>query len=242
MIRNIKVLGLALAAVFALSAVAASAASAAPALFTAGVGAGETAGVSGGQTAKFGDTFKVNGNPLSCEVATVSGKAKTKGTSSTEVALKPKYENCHVIIAGFLTLPATVTVNECEYTFNATKETTDTEGNPTPFSADLTIDCPAGKQIEIHVYASKAKHEAKEPLCTYDIEPQGPINNHIQLTNQAGTPNDILAHVTNLPIVLDNTIKSSTCGETTHPEAIYNGTDTLQAEKENGTKVNASVS
>ena len=241
MIRNLKVMGLALAAVFALSAVAASAASAEPALFTAEVGAGETAKVHGGQTEAFGDTFTVNGNPLSCEVAEVSGKAGTAGPSSTTVSLKPEYENCHVIALGFITLPATVTVNGCEYKFNATKNTPDTESNNTPFGADLTIVCPENQQIEIHVYEDATKHANDEPLCTYDIEPQT-VNSHIQLTNHANSPNDIIAHVTSLPIELDNTKQSSLCGETTHPNAIYNGEDTLTAEDEAGNPVNSSVS
>ncbi len=205
-----KLLGATISGLLALGAVGAPAASAEPALFTAEVGGGETAGVHGGQTLAFGNTFTIGGTPFSCEVANVSGSASTAGPSSTIARLAPQYSNCHMIVGGFLTLPITVTVNGCEYTFNATKNTTDTEGNLTPFSADLTIDCPTGKQIEIHVYTSKAKHEADESLCTFDIGPQT-VNNHIQLTNEAGAPNDILAHVTNLPIVLNNTKPSSTC-------------------------------
>ena len=240
--NHLKALGLALVAVFALSAVAASAASANPALFTAEVGAGETAGIDGGQTSAFGNTFSIGGKPWSCEEAALVGEALTAGPASTEATLTPQYRNCHVIIAG-LTFPITITVNGCHYKFNATKETTDTEGNPTPFSADLTIECNnAGEQIEIHVYASKAKHEADEPLCTYDIKPQGPINNHIQLTNNAGGPNDVVAHITNLPVVLHNTKPSTICSNETEPVSLYNGEDTLRATDEQGSLVNASVS
>ena len=241
MTRKSKLLALALTMAFALSAVAASAASAEPALFTAEVGAGETAKVMGGQTEAFGNEFSMNGNPFACEVAALSGEAGTAGPSSTTVSLKPKYENCHVIAFGFITLPATVTVNGCEYKFNATKNTPDTESNNTPFGADLAIVCPENQQIEIHVYESAAKHANDEPLCTYDIAPQT-VNSHIQLTNHANSPNDIIAHVTNLPIEFDNTIQSSLCGETTHPNAIYNGEATLTAEDEAGNPVNSSVS
>ncbi len=240
MTRKTKLLGLALAPALALSVVAASAASADPTNFTAEVGGTETAGVMGAQTSAFGDTFTVGPSPLSCEVATVSGEAKTAGTSSTRVGLKPTYNNCHVIVGGFLTLPATVTSHECEYVLNATKNTTDTAGNPTTFSSELEITCPVGQQIVIHVYASSAKHLADEALCIYDIGKQT-INHHIELANHANSPDDIVAHVTELPIVLDNTRQSATCSEETHPEATYDGEDTLTAEDEESNPVNFSV-
>ena len=235
MIRNLKVLGLALVAVLAMSAVAASGASAETAEFTAEVGAGETAGIEGGQTAAFGDTFSIGGKPLSCEEGSLNGEALTAGPASKEVTLAPTYSNCHVIIAG-LTFRATVTVNGCNYRFSATKS-----GTPPSYAADLHIECPTGKQIEIHIYASKAKHEADEPLCTYDIKPQT-VTSGFALENHANTPNDVVAHVTNAPIVLKNTKLSATCGNEEEPVSLYNGTDTLQSTNEAGTKVNGSVS
>ena len=233
MIRNFKALGLAFAAVFALSAVAASAASAEQAAFKApALGAGETAGIDGGQTKERGDSFTVNGLKLTCAIATLTGKALTAGPSSTEVTLNPKYENCHVKVS-FLTFPATVTMNSCDYTFNATKNTAGTE-----FSADLEIGCDEPEdQIEIHIYGSKAKHEADEPMCTYDIEPQTVLNK-IQLTNGAS---DVTAKISELPVVLNNTIKSATCGEAEHPTSLYNGEDTLQATNEKGKIVSSEV-
>lgn len=221
MTRNLKVLGLALVAAMALSAVVASAASAAAAKFTADtVPAGTTATVKGEQSGV--NTFTLtSGLTLTCAVATAEGPAVTKGPESTEVSLTPKYETCHVVVAG-LTKAVTVTVNGCTYEFNATKNT-----GGKPFGADLTIKCPAGKQIEIHVYKNK-EHVNVE--CTYDLGHQL-INNQIELTNQvvAGANNDdILAHV-NATVTLTNTIKNAVCGQSDIETAVYAGTFTLKA-------------
>ena len=238
MTRRSKLLGLALTMVFALSAVAASAASADSTPFTAEVESGETAKVNGGQTEGFGDTFTLtsNENQLSCEVATLSGEAAGSGPSIEKVRLHPKYENCHVIAFGFITLPATVTPHDCEYVLSATKNTTDTESNPTEYSAELEITCPVGQQIVIHVYENATKHANDEPLCVYDIGKQT-VNHHIQLTNHENSPDDVIAHITELPLVMDNTKQSALCSEETHPEVTYNGEDTLTAEDQEGNPV-----
>ena len=231
-----KVLGLALVAVFALSAVAAAAASAEEAEFTAGVGATETAGIDGTQTEAFGDTLSIGGKPLSCEEATLGGEALEAGPASREVTLTPTYGNCHAIIAG-LTFPATVTTNSCHYRFSATSS-----GAPPPYVADLHIECDApGDQIEIHVYANKAKHEADEPLCTYDIEPQA-VTSGFKLENHESAPDDVIAQIENAPVVVKNTKPSATCSNEEEPPSTYNGEDTLQATDEGGELVNASVS
>ena len=235
MIRNLKALGLALAAVFALGAVIASSAAAEPAQFTVeGIGATETAKIKGGQTGT--DTFSVGAlPPLTCKTATLSGKAESDGAHFTSVTLEPVYSECHVVIGGIFTFPATVTMNGCAYTFNATKNTVVGK----PFTADLTIECPINKKIEIHVYETKAKHEKNEPICTFDIFHQE-IKNAIQLTN---TPaGKITADVESAPVAVHNTILNKTCGEETFPISIYKGNDLLEATNEVGTVKNGSVS
>ena len=37
------------------------------------------------------------------------------------------------------------------------------------------INCPAGQQIEIHVYLDQFQHAANVSTCTYDVGPQGPV-------------------------------------------------------------------
>jgi hypothetical protein len=136
-----------------------------------------------------------------------------------------------------------VTVNGCEYTFNATKNTNSaaapTPGILTPFSADLTVVCPAGKQIEIHVYNTAAHNDVGVGvLCTYNIGPQQ-INNQIRLTNIVGAPNDILAHIhANVAVT---TASGGICGAA-NQTAVYKGTDTLQALNAVGVPVAGSVS
>lgn len=229
MTRNLKALGLALVAALALGAMTASGASASPALFTANVPAGQTASIDGSQVGV--NTFTLNGLALTCATATANGKAITAGTSSTYVTLTPAFGTCHVVVAG-LTKLVTVTTNGCGYTFNATKNT-----GGFKFSADLTIECPT-KPIEVHVY-NAAVSEATT-LCTYDIGHQT-VNDKIELTNEAGAPSDVLAHV-NVPVTAHNTILSALCGQNTFEPAIYHGTVTLRATDEAGNFVNASVS
>jgi hypothetical protein len=231
MIRNLKVLGLALAAVFAMSAVAASAASAAPAKFTAGVGAGETATIKGGQIGT--DTFHIGIRTYTCATATVEGKALTVGPESTEVTLTPTYGTCHAVIFG-ITRTATVTTNGCAYRFNATKNT-----GGYPFSADLHIECPPEKQIEIHVYeTSNANDAGAKTLCTYDIKPQTVLD-AIELTNVGG---NVVADINEAEVELHNTILSVLCNSSTNPISVYTGEDKLEAFKEGGAKVESSVS
>jgi uncharacterized metal-binding protein len=240
MTRELKALGMALAAALALGAVAASGASAEPAKFTAEVGAGETAKIHGDQIGT--NVLTVGGKEMTCATATLTGEALTKGPESTEVTLTPKYETCHTIVTilGFkVTRTATVTMNGCAYVFSATKETAGT-----PFSADLTIECPTTvephkqHQIEIHVYKNSAHEHNKEVLCTYDIGHQT-IKDAIELTN---TPeHDIVAHI-NAAVATTNTIQNATCGNEANPTWILTGEDTLTATGEAGESVGATVS
>lgn len=130
MIRNLKVLGLALVALLAMTAVAASAASAAPEFH------GEKAPVvfEGSQTEQH--VFTTNAGTVKCTIATFSGENAT--TTSTTATLTPKYEKCTAF--GFL--GATVDVNACSYTFHLV-------ANSSPATATVDINCPAGKTIDV---------------------------------------------------------------------------------------------
>jgi hypothetical protein len=245
MIRNLKTLGLALVAVFAMSAVASSMASAKDlgshaGLFTAGVAAGVQAKIDSEQIAAGGDTFQLveSGLKLTCGTVSAQGTAITAGPSSTYVKLTPTYHNCHVVVAG-LTKTVTVTHNECQYTFNAT--TTTTESTPSGLSFDRTVDlhitCPANKHIEIHVYKEKAAELNTE--CTYTITPQTILN--IPVTNIIGSPNDVVADI-NSQVQVENDILNAVCGQKANTTATYVGQDTIRATDGAGNFVNASVS
>jgi hypothetical protein len=125
MIRNLKTLGLAFVAVFAMSAIGASAASAAtefhaekaPVTLTGTQHAGE-------------DVFVTDAGKVSCEEATYTGSQATV-TSLTSSAT-PKYSGCHATFG----LNTTVDVNECKYVFHAD-------------TGKVDISCPAGKVIAV---------------------------------------------------------------------------------------------
>ncbi len=142
MTRNLKMLGLALIAVFALSAMAAAAAQATP-LFTA---TSYNASIHATTEQKIGgesEYFESIGRKVECEIAHFTGTATA---NSSTLSITPDYTdhtqggNCK---AG-QTLTATVTENGCSYLFH-TKEKTATD-------YDVTVDivCPT-KPIEVHV-------------------------------------------------------------------------------------------
>jgi hypothetical protein len=231
-----KLSSLVLAAMFALGVVAAPGASAETARFTTQVGTPETANVHGAQINV--DVLSLGGsNKMTCSTATLSGKALTAGSESMEVTLEPTYETCHTIVSilgAFVTRTMTITMNGCAYKFKATKKTEEV-----PYSADLTIECPAEKQIELHVYDTTAHNDVgTATLCTYDVSSQT-IGNAIQLTNTEAE--DIRAH-SEAEVAVTNTIRNSICGEAASLTATYLGEDTLTATNEAGQSVGLTVS
>jgi hypothetical protein len=126
MIRNAKVLGLALVAVLAMAAVVASSASAAE--FTA---ASYPVTLSGTQSTAH--KFTVGGSTVTCTTATFSGSAS--GPSPTQT-MTPVYTGCTAF--GFIGATVTGfphTGGNCDYDFSANGETA-----LTCASGDVTID------------------------------------------------------------------------------------------------------
>lgn len=228
MARNLRISGLALVIALALSGVAASGASASPAVFTANVGAGETA-VGTGQLIGTG-SMTLNGLKLTCSTAVGSGEALTKGPESKEIRIVPTYSGCHVVVAG-LTKLATITTNGCTYLSTATV-------NAGVYTAPVTLECPIGKQMEVHIY-NAAGSEATT-LCTYDAKPQGPITG-ITLTNIPGSPSHVAGHGKGTASVV-NTIKSALCGQNEIEVATMEGNGTVQVTNESGAFVDGAVS
>jgi hypothetical protein len=200
MIRNLKVLGLALAATFALTAVAASAAQAAP-LFHA-----EVAPVTykGEQTEKH--KFTTSAGTVECSKASFEGTNSEK-TSST-VTLNAKYESCTAF--GFLN--ATVSMNSCDYLFHLV------EGSSPP-TATVDIVCSkAGDQITISTFG-----------CTTDVPPQTGLK-HVTFANAgSGTSRDVLATIKVEGIHYTTTSESCpNVGAGTFTNGIYEGTATIK--------------
>jgi hypothetical protein len=126
MIRKIKVLGLTLVAVFAMTAVAASAASAAE--FHSESSATELRGAQ--QTE---NVLAFNNRTLKCKSATFVGSQS--GTTASTVEVHPTYGNCTAF-----GLESTITTTGCNYVLHSNGET--------------DIVCEAGKQIEIEAFGT----------------------------------------------------------------------------------------
>jgi len=141
MIRNLKALGLALAAALALGAVVASTASA---KFDSEI---EHTLISGEQPAGAPHTLKVEAGVVTCKTAKFSGTSvgANTGTSwtSDDLTITPEYGGCTAVVLG-VEHATDVRTNGCTYTFTA-GETFEGE---TKVHGTTDIVCPAGKVIE----------------------------------------------------------------------------------------------
>ncbi|HXR61272.1 MAG TPA: hypothetical protein VN732_08105 [Solirubrobacterales bacterium] len=169
MTRKFKALGLALGAMAALVAFGAPAAQAETgALTTVGFPAIIT-----GQQAP-GVTFDIGVGPLRTVACATSDLETTfgAGPAADPVTFNPRYENCTSEPGGMT--PVTVTMNGCDYTigFGRPGTTGQQQGTGTMHA---WVQCPAGQQIEIHVYANLFAHAANMSTCTYDIGAQGQV-------------------------------------------------------------------
>jgi hypothetical protein len=220
MIRNLKVLGLALVAMLSMSAMVASAAHALPELTAA-----EAGSAVGEEVGKH--EFTVGSRAIQCEEVNFTGPSTT--TAQTTLTIVPDYKKCKTTPVFGITLFVTVTMNGCDYLFHATGK------DGANYTASVDIVCPAGKLIEAHIY-SNAAHTNES--CTVTIGPQtGKTTNTI--TNTAGTPNDLTVHH---DVVVNVTIHGSAivCGSGT--TATYEGTSTLKALNKAGTPVGLTAS
>ena len=211
MIRNLKVLGLALVAVFAMSAMAASAAQAVtPTLVTGG-----NSTLEGDQVTGTVHEFTVGARAVRCSKAHFTGSATA---SQTTLTITPEYKECSTTPVLGVSLFATVTMNGCDYLFQGL-----THVDP-DYSATVDIVCPGTSKIEVHIYSNSG--EGSE-ICTLTIESgqTGLATNTI--TNVAGSPDDLLIHH-NVKVKTENHGNQTICGAATS-EAEYHGTTTLKA-------------
>jgi hypothetical protein len=193
MIRNLKVLGLALMAVFALSAVVAAAASAQQGKITSDGPVTLIGDETGAATANA--LLVAFGSEIMCPGSTLTGHkvltlAETEAGKkhelipnlSTTATITPHYKNCHTFIPATKTM--TVTMNGCDYVLHVGVTTAPLNTGTYSLTADIV--CPVGKVIEVHVYNST--DHTKEVLCTLKVTPA------VGLTGEAGQP---MPHVTN---------------------------------------------
>lgn len=182
MSRTLKIITLAISAV-ALFAAMASAAHAETGTLTATEYPAIITGEQG-----LGATFDIANRNVECATSDLNG---TIVGPTDPVTLKPIYEGC-ISMPG--ALPVTITTNGCDYLFGVSKP--GTTGTPaTTGKLAAWLNCPAGQQLEIHIYENAAKHAANVSTCTYDIPSQGPVPAGIYHNTPAMAPPDILATV-----------------------------------------------
>lgn len=185
MTRLLKALGVAISAM-AMFAVMASAAHAATGTLTA---TEYPAFITGEQTAPV--VFDIGAGPARTVECAVSRMDSTITEPADPVTFKPSYLGCISNPGG---LPATVTVNGCDYGFGVSQPNTTGIESATTGRLHASLTCPAGQQLELHVYENAAKHMENVTTCRYDVGTQGPVMAGIY-HNVAANPADILATV-----------------------------------------------
>jgi hypothetical protein len=242
MIRNLKALGLALVALFAMSAVAASVASAeTPGVITSDLN--KTAVTlkgtdTGGETVVEGEkvfdnsfTVTVLGNTikLRCPESHYTGhkaltEAETKEekkhqpltVGETKITVVPTYTNC---TDG--TNVINVAMNGCDYDFY---DATTTGGIAGTYGVTVDIVCPEGKKIEI-----------TGGVCTVKVGPQAGLKGfHLTNTPAGATTKD------DVDITGTVTVKATACGIAVEP--IYHADVTMKGYNSLGGEIGVTVS
>ncbi len=178
MTRNLKALGLALVAVFALSAVAASAASAQ----TVGkltVDSGTSVTLDGSEDGANTLVYPGLEGNVECPGSSIVGhKVETHAETTTKIAMKepthpliPANSSDATITPNFVNCKngghkVTVTMNGCDFDFHIglTTAIADT------YALTADVHCPPGASIEVHVYL--ASNNSNTTICTLTVHEQ----------------------------------------------------------------------
>jgi hypothetical protein len=119
-----------------------------------------------------GVTFDVGGGPIRTVTCATSTLETTLEMPTDPVTFRPNYAGCTSEPGG--ATPVTVTLNGCDYTIGFSRPGT-TEQQQGTGRMHAWVNCPAGQQIEIHVYENAFMHAMNVSTCTYDLFPQGPV-------------------------------------------------------------------
>jgi len=182
MIRNLKVLGLALVAVFALSAMAASMASASEFKST-GPWTGFATETGANRITAFGGTVECPGSTATVHTymtqkETEEGKTHLKVTKNTVVitlTLDLLQTKC-IAKEGESIHKTTVTLNGCDFDLVV----------PSKPAVRYAVRCPAGKSIQIDEYAFSGS-ELGGVVCTTTIGEQVELAGGEMTSNETGT-------------------------------------------------------
>lgn len=110
--------------------------------------------------AQVGSTQWVYGGgvrTITCISASLTG---TITGSADPVTLTPSFTSCHALPN---TLPVTVTMNGCDYSYTA---------NTTGSTLTTDLLCPSGHDVEFHLYENATKHAENVTLCAYTVKEQ----------------------------------------------------------------------
>ncbi len=225
MIRNLKTLGAALAAVLAIGAMIVSAAQAAGEL-EVHTDANGRANLTGSRTGpEHAEHMFVSAGTtpsgkitVRCKVATFEGTVSmgpaNGKTNVIELSVLPTYAECSAA-----SLTAHVTMNGCRYQFKWVAEKTAT--------VNIT-GCTAGKTIEVDVTAYGT--------CKLTIGEQGPIN-HAKLVNKGGGGTNEMHVTVEMALTGITYTESAACPDPgVHSSGPYTGNFTLKAFKDAGGK------
>jgi hypothetical protein len=185
MIRNLKALGLTLAAVFAMSAVAASGASAQTQghLTTTHGGAvtliaEENVGTVNALTS-FGESVKCPGSFYTGHKVDVTPHEPVPN-GATEITLTPHYNQTECETSGGLDL--TIEMHSCDYDLIVGGTTAPLGTGTYSLSAKITCSTP-GDKIHLGVWGAGTSH-TEGRLCTIEVGAQGPLTGP-HITNNA---------------------------------------------------------
>jgi hypothetical protein len=234
MIRNLKVMGLALVAVFAFAAMSASAASAQNGKLTS---TGPVT-LDGTEIAGATNSFTAFGAEVKCPGSTITGHKYNvtphelipSGAETATLTPDIIQPNC-VAIEGGTTHKATVTMNGCDYVLHIGE--TDTS-KPDTYKTTVTVVCPAGKSIIVDVYFSASNENLK--VCEITVGPQTP----------SGPPT--LTDETNGHLTLNGTYteihasRSGVCGNSSEEHAQFHANFTITGTNAAGESTSISLS
>jgi hypothetical protein len=193
MTRNLKALGLALVAVFAIGALAAAAASAQNGMLTADGPMTLKGTLTGEELANATTMF---GQKTTCPEAIYTAHKYNITphekilSGETTITVTPHYGICKLPGTLFKT---TVDMNGCDYVLHLTKTT----GVADQYAITTTIVCPTGKHIVMTLFTNEEFHKVKkESFC------------HITLTEAASYDGLVATDTTNGSIDITGTIEN----------------------------------
>jgi hypothetical protein len=240
MTRNLKALGLALVAVFALGAVVASAASAQSGTLTStgpvtiiGTNTGEA---SANQITMFGGTTQCPNAKFTSHKYNVTPHTFIPNDVST-FTITPHFGVCSSKI-GAATFPSTIDANGCDVVFHIEGTTPGVD----TYTVKSTVVCEAAKHIVITIFATAAKHAANEPFCNLTITENAAGYLGLHATDTTNGKVDTSGTVTGISADKKSPTGSILCPEESTAVASINVDISNEGKNEAGTATSISLS